>query len=138
MTHSSTFGENRERREEKKTVEFSFLNHFLGYFYFPGKRKVEREREREKKQRCSVLSNWFPDRFLYFYGVFWKRRLIQGKRKKKMLEGKALIQDTDMPVKMQVQAMAAASQALDLYDVLDCTSIAAYIKKVRNFYLFCC
>ncbi|KAK3219834.1 hypothetical protein Dsin_013804 [Dipteronia sinensis] len=46
-----------------------------------------------------------------------------------MLEGKALIQDTDMPVKMQMQAMACASQALDLYDVIDCKSIAAHIKK---------
>lgn len=48
-----------------------------------------------------------------------------------MLEGKALIDDTDMPVKLQIQAMAYASQALDLYDVLDCESIAAHIKKVQ-------
>lgn len=48
-----------------------------------------------------------------------------------MLEGKALIEDTDMPVKMQIQAMACASQALDVYDVLDCKSIAAHIKKVN-------
>lgn len=47
-----------------------------------------------------------------------------------MLEGKAVIEDTDMPLKMQIQAMASASEALDLYDVLDCTSIAAHIKKV--------
>ncbi|KAF5196218.1 Dynein light chain [Thalictrum thalictroides] len=46
-----------------------------------------------------------------------------------MLEGKALVEDTDMPVKMQMQAMTSASQALDLYDVSDCKSIAAYIKK---------
>ncbi|XP_027343747.1 probable dynein light chain [Abrus precatorius] len=46
-----------------------------------------------------------------------------------MLEGKALIVDTDMPVKMQIQAMASASEALDLYDVVDCKSIAAHIKK---------
>jgi hypothetical protein len=52
-----------------------------------------------------------------------------------MLEGKALIQDTDMPVKMQMQAMACASQALDLYDVIDCKSIAAHIKKVPSFSL---
>lgn len=50
-----------------------------------------------------------------------------------MLEGKALIEDTDMPVKMQIQAMASASQALDLYDVLDLKSIAAHIKKVTFF-----
>ena len=52
-----------------------------------------------------------------------------------MLEGKALIEDTDMPVKMQIQAMAAASEALDLYDVVDCKSIAAHIKKVAFFCL---
>ncbi|XP_022953781.1 dynein light chain LC6, flagellar outer arm-like isoform X2 [Cucurbita moschata] len=46
-----------------------------------------------------------------------------------MLEGKALVQDTDMPGKMQIQAMDAASQALDRYDVFDCKSIAAHIKK---------
>ncbi|XP_073317533.1 dynein light chain 1, cytoplasmic-like [Primulina huaijiensis] len=46
-----------------------------------------------------------------------------------MLEGKALIEDTDMPLKMQIQAMASASRALDLYDVLDCESLAAHIKK---------
>lgn len=49
-----------------------------------------------------------------------------------MLEGKALIEDTDMPVKMQIQAMACASRALDIYDVLDYKSIAAYIKKVTH------
>ena len=47
-----------------------------------------------------------------------------------MLEGKALVEDTDMPLKMQIQAMSFASQALDLYDVLDCKSIAGFIKKV--------
>ncbi|KAB2611314.1 dynein light chain 1 [Pyrus ussuriensis x Pyrus communis] len=46
-----------------------------------------------------------------------------------MLEGRAVIEDTDMPVKMQMQAMAAASEALDLHDVVDCRSIAAHIKK---------
>ncbi|XP_022751705.1 dynein light chain 1, cytoplasmic-like [Durio zibethinus] len=46
-----------------------------------------------------------------------------------MLEGKAVIKETDMPEKMQNQAMASASQALDLYDVSDCISIAAHIKK---------
>lgn len=47
-----------------------------------------------------------------------------------MLEGKAMVEDTDMPAKMQAQAMAAASRALDRFDVLDCRSIAAHIKKV--------
>ncbi|KAG2250713.1 hypothetical protein Bca52824_080849 [Brassica carinata] len=46
-----------------------------------------------------------------------------------MLEGKAMVEDSDMPVKMQVQAMALASQALDLFDVVDCKSIAGHIKK---------
>ncbi|CAL4947342.1 unnamed protein product [Urochloa decumbens] len=46
-----------------------------------------------------------------------------------MLEGKAMVEDTDMPAKMQAQAMAAASRALDRFDVLDCRSIAAHIKK---------
>ncbi|CAA6665983.1 unnamed protein product [Spirodela intermedia] len=46
-----------------------------------------------------------------------------------MLEGKAMVEDTDMPIKMQVQAMSAASYALDLFDVSDCKSIAAHIKK---------
>ncbi|XVE98160.1 hypothetical protein REPUB_Repub03eG0081500 [Reevesia pubescens] len=46
-----------------------------------------------------------------------------------MLEGKAMINETDMPEKMQTQAMASASQALDLYDVSDCISIASHIKK---------
>ncbi|XP_077228950.1 dynein light chain 1, cytoplasmic-like [Tasmannia lanceolata] len=46
-----------------------------------------------------------------------------------MLEGKALVQETDMPMKMQLQAMASASQALDLFDVYDCKSISAHIKK---------
>ncbi|XP_064953076.1 uncharacterized protein LOC135606162 [Musa acuminata AAA Group] len=50
-------------------------------------------------------------------------------REGRMLEGKAMIQDTDMPVKMQLQAMSCASEALDLFDVLDCKSIATHIKK---------
>ena len=41
-----------------------------------------------------------------------------------------MVEDSDMPVKMQVQAMALASQALDLFDVVDCKSIAGHIKKV--------
>lgn len=47
-----------------------------------------------------------------------------------MLEGKARIQDTDMPLKMQSQATSCASFALDLFDVTDCKSIAAHIKGV--------
>ncbi|KAL5189027.1 Dynein light chain 1, cytoplasmic [Glycine soja] len=48
---------------------------------------------------------------------------------KRMLEGKAMVKETDMSPKMQIHAMASASQALDLYDVYDCISIAAHIKK---------
>ncbi|KAK1413910.1 hypothetical protein QVD17_29647 [Tagetes erecta] len=46
-----------------------------------------------------------------------------------MLEGKAYVKDTDMQSKMQIHAMDSASEALDLYDVVDYTSIAAHIKK---------
>ncbi|XP_020160953.1 uncharacterized protein [Aegilops tauschii subsp. strangulata] len=46
-----------------------------------------------------------------------------------MLEGKATVEDTDMPAKMQLQATLAASRALDRFDILDCRSIAAHIKK---------
>ncbi|CAD5189695.1 uncharacterized protein LOC135679529 [Musa acuminata AAA Group] len=46
-----------------------------------------------------------------------------------MLEGKATIQETDMPLEMQMQAMSSASEALDLFDALDCRNIAGHIKK---------
>nr|XP_019702345.1 dynein light chain LC6, flagellar outer arm-like [Elaeis guineensis] len=46
-----------------------------------------------------------------------------------MLEGKATFQDTNMPLKMQLHDMSSTSEALDLFDVLDCRSIAAHIKK---------
>ncbi|CAN0878218.1 Dynein light chain LC6, flagellar outer arm [Linum grandiflorum] len=49
-----------------------------------------------------------------------------------MLEGKAVVDDADMPVKMQAQAMASAYEALDLFDVSDCLSIAGHIKKVTQ------
>ncbi|CAN1836539.1 Probable dynein light chain [Linum perenne] len=49
-----------------------------------------------------------------------------------MLEGKAVVDDADMPQKMQIQAMASAYEALDLYDVSDCLSIAGHIKKVKQ------
>ncbi|KAF1862406.1 hypothetical protein Lal_00026939, partial [Lupinus albus] len=34
----------------------------------------------------------------------------------KMLEGKTKVRETDMQLKMQIQAMSSASEALDLYD----------------------
>ncbi|KAL6845190.1 hypothetical protein ACP4OV_024685 [Aristida adscensionis] len=46
-----------------------------------------------------------------------------------MLEGKATVEDTDMPARMQALATAAASGALDRFDVTDYRSIAAHIKK---------
>ncbi|VAH42596.1 unnamed protein product [Triticum turgidum subsp. durum] len=46
-----------------------------------------------------------------------------------MLEGKATVEDTDMPTKMQLQATSTASRALDRFDVLDCRSITTHIKK---------
>ncbi|KAJ7554431.1 hypothetical protein O6H91_06G140800 [Diphasiastrum complanatum] len=46
-----------------------------------------------------------------------------------MLEGKAVVGDSDMPQKMQAHAMRCASRALDLHDVTDCKEIARYIKK---------
>ncbi|KAJ8460760.1 hypothetical protein OPV22_033686 [Ensete ventricosum] len=46
-----------------------------------------------------------------------------------MLEGKATIQETDMPLEMQMQATSSASEALDLFDALDCRNIAGHIKK---------
>ncbi|KAL4298153.1 hypothetical protein GQ457_12G029990 [Hibiscus cannabinus] len=49
-----------------------------------------------------------------------------------MLKGKSLIKETNMLEKMQTQAMDSASQALDLYDVSDCISIAAHIKKEKK------
>ncbi|KAK5843046.1 hypothetical protein PVK06_005476 [Gossypium arboreum] len=63
----------------------------------------------------------FFDGFLVF--------LRQKREETNMLEGKALVDDSDMPLKMQIEAMSFASQALDLYDVFDCISIAGYIKK---------
>ncbi|KAE8652965.1 dynein light chain 1, cytoplasmic [Cucumis sativus] len=46
-----------------------------------------------------------------------------------MLEGKATVKETDMSEKMQMHAMASASQALDLFDVSDSLSLASHIKK---------
>lgn len=48
-----------------------------------------------------------------------------------MLEGKARVEDTDMPARMQAAATSAASRALDLFDVADCRAIAGHIKTAR-------
>lgn len=47
-----------------------------------------------------------------------------------MLEGKAVVSETDMPELMQSHVMELAYQALDLHEVSDCQSIAHYIKQV--------
>ncbi|XP_022730365.1 probable dynein light chain isoform X4 [Durio zibethinus] len=57
------------------------------------------------------------------------RTLREQKDQKEMQEGKAVIEDTDMPLKILAQALASASRALDLYEVFDCIAFAAYIKK---------
>ncbi|GAY49779.1 hypothetical protein CUMW_121700 [Citrus unshiu] len=46
-----------------------------------------------------------------------------------MLEGKAVVQETDMPYELQSHVMELAYQALDLHEVSDCQSIAHYIKQ---------
>lgn len=48
----------------------------------------------------------------------------------KMLEGKAVLRETDMPELTQTHVMELAYQALDLHEVSDCQSIAHYIKQV--------
>ncbi|KAJ0988675.1 hypothetical protein J5N97_007031 [Dioscorea zingiberensis] len=46
-----------------------------------------------------------------------------------MLEGKAVIDETDMLQTMQQDAVRLASSALDEFDVTDSTEIARFIKK---------
>lgn len=50
-----------------------------------------------------------------------------------MLEGKAIVGETDMLQAMQQDALHLAAKALDFFDVTDSTEIARFIKKVRNF-----
>lgn len=47
-----------------------------------------------------------------------------------MLEGKAVVRETDMPEVMQNYVMELAHQALDAHEVSDCQSIAHFIKQV--------
>ena len=49
-----------------------------------------------------------------------------------MLEGKAIIGETDMLQNMQQDALDVAAKALDFYDVTEPTDIACFIKKVLN------
>ncbi|RWR86156.1 putative dynein light chain [Cinnamomum micranthum f. kanehirae] len=46
-----------------------------------------------------------------------------------MLEGKAVIRESDMPEMIQSHAMELAYQALDLHEVSDCQSIAQFLKQ---------
>lgn len=47
-----------------------------------------------------------------------------------MLEGKAIVGETDMLQTMQQNALSLAANALDVFDVTDSTEIAHFIKKV--------
>lgn len=47
-----------------------------------------------------------------------------------MLEGKAVVRETDMPKVVQNHVMELAYQALDAHEVSDCQSLALYIKQV--------
>lgn len=49
-----------------------------------------------------------------------------------MLEGKAIIVETDMLQTMQQDALVLASKALDVFDVTEATEIGRFIKKVIN------
>ncbi|XP_058099437.1 uncharacterized protein LOC131243844 isoform X2 [Magnolia sinica] len=51
-----------------------------------------------------------------------------------MLEGKAVIRETDMPQEMQSHAMELAYHALDLHEISDCKSIAQHIKQFDESY----
>lgn len=47
-----------------------------------------------------------------------------------MLEGKAVVNETDMLETMQQDALQLAAKALDIFDVTEPTEIAQFIKKV--------
>ncbi|KAK1325840.1 hypothetical protein QJS10_CPA01g01130 [Acorus calamus] len=47
-----------------------------------------------------------------------------------MLEGKAVIGETDMPQTMQQDAFRLAGTGLDAFDATDSTEIARFIKKI--------
>ncbi|KAG4981396.1 Dynein light chain LC6, flagellar outer arm [Glycine soja] len=50
-----------------------------------------------------------------------------------MLEGKAVIGETDMLQTMQQDALNLASKALDFFDVTEATDIARFIKKASKY-----
>ena len=47
-----------------------------------------------------------------------------------MLEGKAVVIETDMSEALQSRCLELAYQALDLHEVSDCQAIAQFIKQV--------
>lgn len=49
-----------------------------------------------------------------------------------MLEGKAVMGETDMKQTMKEEALRLASKALDCFDVTELTQIARFIKKVED------
>jgi len=48
-----------------------------------------------------------------------------------MLEGKAVVGETDMLQTMQQEALNLAAKALDDFDITETTEIARFIKKVK-------
>ena len=48
-----------------------------------------------------------------------------------MLEGKAIVGETDMLQAMQQDALHSAAKALDVFEATESTDIACFIKKVR-------
>ncbi|CAN1142505.1 Dynein light chain 1, cytoplasmic [Linum perenne] len=46
-----------------------------------------------------------------------------------MLEGKAVVRETDMAEEMQSRILELAYKALDVHEVSDCQAISHYIKK---------
>lgn len=52
-----------------------------------------------------------------------------------MLEGKAVIGETDMLQAMQQEALDLAAKALDFFDVTEATEIARFIKKAQQHYI---
>ncbi|KAK3226283.1 hypothetical protein Dsin_006145 [Dipteronia sinensis] len=61
------------------------------------------------------------------FSVFLLRRFLP--LLTKMLEGRAVVRETDMPEELQSHVMELAYKALDLHEVSDCQSIAQYIKQ---------
>lgn len=55
-----------------------------------------------------------------------------------MLEGKAVVGETDMLQTMQQDALHLAAKALDFFDVTEATEIARFIKKVMLWHNFLC